>query len=102
MAASQVYQDSMAILSIFKRAVVLLKIFFFEAAWNREYFAFVKFSDNLFALSQRDISFSSRFVSEKRSSKFILEKNKLVFSANMTGFSFCEHLSNSFPYINPF
>ena len=33
----------------------------------------------------RDISLSSQFISERRSSTFILERNKLVSSANMTG-----------------
>ena len=33
----------------------------------------------------RDISLSSQFISERRSSTFILERNKLVSSANMVG-----------------
>ena len=33
----------------------------------------------------RDISLSSQFISERRSSTFILERNKLVSSANMAG-----------------
>ena len=53
---------------------------------KKEYFVFVKFSDNLFALNQRDISLSSQLISEKRSSTS--ERNKLVSPGNMTGFSF--------------
>ena len=51
----------MAMLSIFKKSSSSLKnlFFFFEAGWNREYFIFVKFSDNLLALNQKDISLSS-------------------------------------------
>ena len=61
---------------------------------KKEYFVFVKFSDNLFALNQRDISLSSQLISEKRSSTS--ERNKLVSLANMTGFTFSKHLVRSF------
>ena len=54
----------MAILSIFKKGSGSFKIFF-DAGLNREYFVFIKFSDNLFALNQRDISLSSQFMSKK-------------------------------------
>ena len=56
-----------------------------------EYFVFVKFSGNLFALNQWDILLRSQAISEKRSSKFMPESNKLVSSTNITGFSFSEH-----------
>ena len=39
---------SVAILPIFKKGSGSLKNLFFEAGWNREYFVFVKFSDNVF------------------------------------------------------
>ena len=67
---------SMAMLSTFKKGSVSLKNLFFEGGWNREYIVFVKFSDNLFVLNQRDISVSSQFTSEKRSSTFMPERNK--------------------------
>ena len=51
---------STKILSIFKKGIGSLKNLFFEAGWNRAYFVFVKFSDNLFALNQRDILLSSQ------------------------------------------
>ena len=52
-------------LSLFKRTVVvLLKIFFLlffvEAGWNSEYFVFIQFSDNSFALNYRDIPLSQK------------------------------------------
>ena len=83
---------SMTVLSTFEKGSGSLKNLLFEAGWNREYFVFAKFSDNLFALNQRDILLSSQFISEKRSSTFMPDRNKLVLSANMIGFSFSEHL----------
>ena len=65
------FNDSM---SIFKKGSGSLKNLFFEAGWNREYVVFVKFSDNLFALNQRDILLSSQFISEKRSSMLCLKE----------------------------
>ena len=60
-------------------------------------FVSVQFSDNLFALNQRDILLIKIiFISEKRSFTFMPERNKLVLSANMTGFSFFEHPKRSF------
>ena len=82
----------MIILSIFKKGSGSVKNIFFEVGRNREYFVFAKFNHNLFALNQRDILLSSQFISEKRSSTFMTERNKLVSSANMIGFSFSEHL----------
>ena len=73
--------------SIFKKVNGSLKIFF-EAGWNREYFVFVKISDNSFALNQRDILLRSQFILEKRSSTFMPAKNKLLLSANMTDLVF--------------
>ena len=88
---------SMTMLSIFKKDSGSLKFFFFfffffEAGWNREYFVSVQFSNNVFALNQRDTFSSLQFISEKSSSTFMPERNKSVSSANMTGFSFSEHL----------
>ena len=44
----------MVILSISKKGSGSLKNIFFDTGRNKEYFVFVKFSDNLFALNQRD------------------------------------------------
>ena len=65
---------SMTKLPDFKKGSGSLKNLFFEAGWNREYVVFVKFSDNLFALNQRDILLSSQFISEKRSSMLCLKE----------------------------
>ena len=63
---------SVTMLSIFKKGSDSLKnLFFFEAGWNMEYFAFVKFSDNLFALNQWDILLRSQAFSEKQCLKAI-------------------------------
>ena len=83
---------SMTILSIFKKGSDSLKNLFFEAGWNREYFIFVKFSDNLFALNQRDVLLSSSSYQKKKSPTCMPERNKLVSSANMIGFCFSDHL----------
>ena len=70
---------SMAILFIFKKG----------------YFVFVKFSENLLTLNQRDILLSSQFISKKGHLRLCL-KDKIIRSANMTGFSFPEDLKISF------
>ena len=90
------FSVSMAISSIFKRVSGSLKNLFFDAGWNWEYFVFATFSGNLYALNQRDILLSSQFILEKKSSTFMSERNKLVSSANMIGFSFSEHLRRLF------
>ena len=83
---------SMTILSIFKKGSGSLKNLFFRLDEIENILFFVKFSNNLFALNQRDILLSSEFILEKMSSTFLPERNKLVSSANMIGFSFSEHL----------
>ena len=57
----------------------------------------VQYSHDLFALNQRDILLIKiTFISEKGSSTFMPERNKLVLSASMTGFTLLEHPKRSF------
>ena len=82
----------------FKKGSGSLKniFYFILRLGEKRIFFFVKFSDNLFALNQRDISLSSQLISEKRSSTSTSERNKLVSLANMAGFTFSKHLLRSF------
>ena len=82
----------MEMLSIFKKDSGSPKNLFLEAGSNKEYFVFVKFSDNFFVLNETNILLNSQLISETRPSTFMPEIKKLVSWANMTGLSFSEHL----------
>ena len=72
------------------KLLAIRRVFFSE--WKSAHFVSVKFRKSLLALNQIDIFCSSRFISLNSLLISLLDKNKFVWSATMTGFKIEEAL----------